>query len=133
MIGLIYFSKNNAAQKLLDSILNAAKEKHADIRLIDGNRMTETDRLTPYQYLAVFIGDKSFFQKKPDPKTFDILKNHGNLQGKKGAVFTLQNGFFSQKFCKNVMENLEAMGMLLDYFKLIKNTTDASIAGKNIG
>lgn len=132
---LIYFDKGKKQQTrlFLTALKEAARTRCDDIHILDGYVLTDTDRLNMYEYIAVFCAEKLFFTSKPDPAVITKLKDHGLKEGCKGCVLTVGRGLFSEKFTRNVMNELENCGFVIDYFGILRNAADARRAGENIG
>lgn len=132
---LVCFDKKKRAKtrSFLENMQTSAASRCSTLRVLDGYALSETDRLYMYEYIAVFYAEKGFFTAKHNTALIAGLAEHGLKEGCKGCVLTLARGFFSQKHTRNIMNDLERYGFIIDYSAALKNTADAHCAGENIG
>lgn len=125
--------KGRKTRSFLENIQITAASRCSTLHILDGYALSETDRLHMYEYIAVFYAEKGFFTAKHNTALIALLKEHGLKEGCKGCVLTVARGFFSQKHTRNIMNDLERYGFIIDYCAALKNTVDARRAGENIG
>ncbi|MGP1577192.1 MAG: hypothetical protein ACTTH7_06875 [Treponema sp.] len=134
-VAIVYFEKkfNAKTHVFLKTLQNTSAQCCETVDILDGYRLPQTDILGNFDYIAVYITEKAFFSTKPASSIFTVLKVHGLRGGTKGCTFTPKSGLFSGKFVRNTMNELEDLGMRIDYFEIIKTEEDIRRAGKNIG
>ncbi|MCE1207500.1 MAG: hypothetical protein LWX00_08870 [Spirochaetia bacterium] len=61
------------------------------------------------------------FPSKPSKKIREVLKNSGNLIGKRSMVVIFKKGFFLQSLLRNTMTEMEKEGLLVTMGERIAN------------
>ena len=78
-------SKHNST--IVKALSDGAAGSGHIVDVVDGNRSTETLRLTPYEYVVILSPSYGLFKGKIPARVTEVLSSCGNLTGKKGAAF----------------------------------------------
>lgn len=129
-----FFSPSDATARAISGKLEAGSVSRGNVvALIDGFEDPSSAHLAIYDYVAVAIYPAGLFAGKVPDAVKKFIRLAGNVSGKKGCAIVLRRGLSSGKTCKNLMRFLEAEGMRLDYFDIVRDEEHAFLVGKNIG
>ena len=121
---------NNAIVKALSD--GAAGSGHL-VDVVDGNRSTDTLRLTPYEYVVVLSPSYGLFKGKIPARVTEVLSSCGNLTGKKGAAFVTKALFSAASANQVLMKAMEKEGMVVNDFNIIGDSEQACVVGSRLG
>ena len=134
-VALISFcpARDGRSKEILKRLEAASSSRGNRVDLIDGNSDIGSVRLTMFDYIAVVINSPGVFSARVPLRVREFLAASGTIGGKKGCALVIKSGFLSGKACANLMETLEAEGVKLDYFDVIRSADHAAYAGTKIG
>lgn len=121
---------NNAIVKALSD--GAAGSGHL-VDVVDGNRSTDTLRLTPYEYVVILSPSYGLFKGKIPARVTEVLSSCGNLTGKKGAAFVTKALFSAPSANQVLMKAMEKEGMVVNDFNIIGDFEQACVVGSRLG
>lgn len=132
---LHFFDKTNRKHsEILQNLVKGAESNGNEVTIFDASHDTiESLHLAYYEYIAVAVTSPQFIGAKFPKKLTEILETAGSVDGKKGCVVVIKSGLSSNKMAHVVMKDLEARGMVLDYFDVIENVDHSVAVGKKIG
>jgi len=111
----------------------ASAEKGNQVDLFNGLEDLTNTRLTMYDYVAAVVRPAGFVGGKIAPRVSEYLATSGMISGKKGCALVIKSGLSSNKACRTLMRAMEAEGVKLDYFDVIRDADHAAWVGKKIG
>ncbi len=134
-VALVYFcsARDGKPAAILKKLEAASVARGNQVDLINGNEDIGNRRLTMFDYIAVVVAARAPFGAKLSPRVGEFLAASGTITGKKGCALVIKAGFRSEKTCSNLMRTMEAEGVKLDYFEVIRSADHASYAGAKIG
>ncbi len=134
-VALISFCprKDEKSRSAVKSLEAAASSRGNQVDVIDGNEDLVNTRLTMYDYIACVIRPAGIIGGKISPRVSEFLASSGTVSGKKGCALVLKGGFSSERVCRSLMRAMEAEGVKLDYFDVVKDADHARYVGKKIG
>jgi len=90
-------------------------------------------KLPAYEYIAIVTEPVSFFSGKIPSIIPKLLKAGSSVAGKKSASFVKKSGLFTNRAIANLMEAMEAEGMVVNWSDILFNSPHAEALGKRIG
>lgn len=134
-VALISFlPPSDAAQTaIVRKLQSAAAARGNQVDLLNGLEDLTNTRLTMYEYVAVVARPTGLIGGKILPRVSEYLGTSGSISGKKGCALILKSGFSSDKACRTLMRAMEAEGVKLDYFDVIRDADHAVWVGQKIG
>lgn len=108
-------------------------ERGNQVDLFNGLEDLTNTRLTMYDYIATVVRPSGLIGGKIPPRVSEYLATSGSISGKKGCALVIKSGFSSNKTCRTLMRAMEAEGVKLDYFEIIRDADHAAWVGKKIG
>lgn len=134
-VALVSFcqTRDGMSREILKRLEAASVSRGNRVDVIDGNADIGDKRLTMYEYIAVVMKAPGVFSAKLPPRVSAFLGQSGTVVGKKGCALVIRSGLRSAAACANLMEAMEAEGVKLDYFDVVRSADHASYAGKKIG
>lgn len=123
-------SKYSSAVKKLQA---SASEGGNQVDLLNGLEDLTNTRLTMYDYIACVARPAGFIGGKILPRVAEYLGTSGSISGKKGCALILKSGISSEKACRTLMKAMEAEGVKLDYFDVVRDPDHAAWVGRKIG
>ena len=134
-VALVYFcsAHDGKSAAILKKLEAASVARGNQVELINGNEDIGSRRLTMFDYIAVVVAAMAPFGSKIPSRVGEFLAASGNITGKKGCALVIKAGLRSDKTCSNLMRTMEAEGVKLDYFEVVRSVEHASYAGGKIG
>ncbi|HNY16469.1 MAG TPA: hypothetical protein PK542_09290 [Treponemataceae bacterium] len=134
-VALVSFcpTRDGKSREILKRLEAASVSRGNRVDVIDGNADIGDRRLTMYEYVAVVMKAPGALSAKVPPRVREFLGQSGTVVGKKGCALVIRSGLRSSAACANLMEAMEAEGVELDYFDVVRSADHASHAGKKIG
>lgn len=134
-VALISFcpKKDEKAARHVKALSAASSAAGNQVDLIEGSEDLMNTRLTMYDYIAVVLQPKGIIGGKIAPRVAQFLATSGSISGKKGCALVLKSGLSSEKTCRTLMKAMEAEGVKLDYFDVVRDEDHARYVGKKIG
>ncbi len=134
-VALITFfpRKDDSLSSILKKLQGGSAERGNQVEVFNGHEDLSNTRLTMYDYIAVVMKPAGLFGGKIPPRIAEYLATSGTISGKKGCALVVKSGFASNKACQNLMRAMEAEGVKLDYFEVIRDADHAAWVGKKIG
>ncbi len=123
-------SKLSSAVKKLQA---SASEGGNQVDLLNGLEDLTNTRLTMYDYIACVARPAGLIGGKIMPRVAEYLGTSGSISGKKGCALILKSGLSSDKACRTLMKAMEAEGVKLDYFDVVRDADHAAWVGRKIG
>jgi len=90
-------------------------------------------KLPAYEYIAIVTEPLSAFSGKIPSIIPKLLKAGSSVAGKKSASFVKKSGLFTNRAIANLMEAMEAEGMVVNWSDILFNSPHAEALGKQIG
>ncbi len=103
------------------------------VDLFNGLEDLTGTRLTIYDYVATVVKPSGIIGGKIPPRVAEYLSTSGAISGKKGCALVVKSGLSSEKTCRTLMRAMEAEGVKLDYFDVVRDADHAAWVGKKIG
>ena len=129
-----FFPLSDAPARAITGKLEAGSVSRGNVvALISGFEDPSSAHLAIYDYVAVAISPSGFIGGKVPDSVRNFLRQAGGVSGKKGCAIVLRRGLSSGKTCRNLMRILEAEGMRLDYFDIVRDADHALHVGTKIG
>jgi len=134
-VALITFCPANGSgvEEKIKALVAATTGVGHQVDVFNGYQDMVNTRLTMYDYIAVVFKPTGLFGGKLPGRVGEFLAASGNTSGKKACALVLKSGFSAEKACRNLMRTMEAEGMKLDYFEIIRDVDHARYVGKKIG
>ncbi len=118
---------------IISKLESGSASRGNQVEIYDGFKDLMNTRLTIFDYVAVVYKPSGMFGAKIPARVAEFIATSGTVAGKKGCALVVKNGFSSAKQCRNLMKILEAEGVMLDYFDVVRDEEHASAVGKKIG
>lgn len=134
-VALVTFIQGDqsGSRSILSKLENGSASRGNQVEVFDGFKDLLNTRLTIFDYIAVLYKPSGFFGGKLPSRIAEFLATSGTVAGKKGCALVLKHGFSGAKQCRSLMKILEAEGLMLDYFDIVRDEEHASAVGKKIG
>lgn len=134
-VALISFlpPRDTTLTAIVRKLQSAAAERGNQVDLLNGLEDLTNTRLTMYEYVAVVARPVGFIGGKILPRVAEYLGTSGIISGKKGCALIVKAGLSSEKACRTLMRAMEAEGVKLDYFDVIRDADHAVWVGHKIG
>lgn len=134
-VALIAFfpQKDEKLSSIVKKLQSGSAEKGNQIDILNGLEELTNTRLTMYDYIAAVVKPSGLIGGKIPNRVSEYLATSGSISGKKGCALVVKSGFSSNKTCRTLMRAMEAEGVKLDYFDIIRDADHAVWVGKKIG
>lgn len=134
-VALVSFcpKKDEKAVSTVKILESASVSQGHQVDVIDGNEDLVNTRLTMYDYIAAIVKPRGIIGGKIAPRVSEFFATSGMISGKKGCALVLKAGFSSEGTCRSLMKAMEAEGVKLDYFEVVRDNEHARYVGKKIG
>ncbi|HOF84389.1 MAG TPA: hypothetical protein PLP41_01585 [Treponemataceae bacterium] len=134
-VAILHFLDNptKADEAVLENVKEASGKNGNTVTVINALKDASANTLMMHEYIAVIIRPEGVLSARVPDAVQRYFRGSGSLSGKKGCALVLKSGLRSGKTCRNLMELLEAQGLLLDYFDVISDAAHALTAGAMVG
>lgn len=130
-VAVVYFPVKNEIEKIRSiakALADGIREQGHIVDLING--LDEGNRkLTGYKYIAFGTSSVSFFSGKVSEEAVSYLKNAGNLTTKRSFAFNTGKLLGNDKCLKDIMEVMEAEGLIVKSSRTFKHPVEARQTG----
>ncbi|KGE73721.1 hypothetical protein [Spirochaeta lutea] len=132
-VAVVYYSeKQDEKLKAISHALGKGFEQTgAHTEVIDA-RIDEAKKLTGFDYIALGLANNGLFNASIPNRLKELLKNSGQLVGKRSFAFIKKKPFFAQKLLSRLMKAMEGEGMFLKYSEIISSPDEAQEIAKRL-
>lgn len=134
-IALVTFIDSDDARSsaIVSRLASVASARGNVVERLSGRSDSSLVRLSMFDYVAIVYRPKGLFSSTLPPAVSEYLAQSGPLTGKKGCAIVVKSGLSSARSCRALMHAMEAEGVCVDYFEIVRDVSQADSVGAMIG
>ncbi len=134
-IALVTFidSKDARSSAIISRLASVSSAKGNTVERLDGTSDSALSRLSMFDYIAIVYRPLHVFSSALPPIVTAYLAKSGPVSGKKGCAIVVKSGLSSARSCRALMHVMEAEGICVDYFEIVRDVAHADSVGGMIG
>ena len=134
-IALVTFTESGDARSsaIISRLASVSSARGNTVERLDGTGDSSLSRLSMFDYVAIVYRPASLFSSALPDSVRSYLAKSGPLAGKKGCAIVVKSGLSSARSCRALMHVMEAEGVCVDYFEIVRDVAQADAVGAMIG
>ncbi len=134
-IALVTFIESDDARSsaIVSRLASVASAKGNVVERLSGASDSSLARLAMFDYVALVYRPLGVFSSAIPASVSEYLAKSGPLTGKKGCAIVVKSGLSSARVCRSLMHAMEAEGLCVDYFEIVRDVAHADSVGLMIG
>ncbi len=126
-------SDDARSSAIVSRLASVASARGNVVERLSGTNDSQLARLSMFDYVAVVYSSRSIFSSALPAAVSDYFAKSGPLTGKKGCAIVVKSGLFPGRICRALMHAMEAEGVCVDYFEIVRDVAHADSVGAMIG